>query len=296
MSPKKKLVEIFEPWELKNISKSYDIIGDIAVVRITEAMEHKAKKVAEVVLQNNPHVKTVVRQSGPVTGELRLRRLEWLAGKKKTETVHREFGCILKVDLEKCYFSPRLSFERMRVARQVMTGEVVVNMFAGVGCFFILIAKHANPLKVYSIDMNPNAIKFMKENIRLNKARYIIEAIEGDAKEIVIKRLRNIAERVLMPLPEKAFEYIDYALTALKPTGGKIHYYDFVHAEKGVDPINEVKKKVSEKLGNINVNFEYTFGRVVRPIGPRWFQVVLDINVHEKINRTSLSFINNRNG
>jgi tRNA (guanine37-N1)-methyltransferase len=296
MSLKKKLGEIFEPWELKNISKSYDIVGDIAVVRISEAMEHKAKKVAEVVLQNNPHVKTVVRQSGPVTGELRLRRLEWLAGKKKTETVHREFGCILKVDLEKCYFSPRLSFERMRVARQVMTGEVVVNMFAGVGCFSILIAKHANPLKVYSIDMNPNAIKFMKENIRLNKARYIIEAIEGDAKEIVIKRLRNIAERVLMPLPEKAFEYIDYALTALKPTGGKIHYYDFVHAEKGVDPINEVKKKVSEKLGNINVNFECTFGRVVRPIGPRWFQVVLDINVHEKINRTSPSFINNRNG
>jgi tRNA (guanine37-N1)-methyltransferase len=296
MSLKKRLGEIFELWELKNIGKSYDIIGDIAVVRISETMEHKAKEIAEVVLQSNPHVKTVVCQTGPVTGELRLRRLEWLAGEKKTETVHREFGCLFKVDLEKCYFSPRLSFERMRVAKQVITGEVVVNMFAGVGCFSILIAKLANPLKVYSVDMNPDAIRFMEENIRLNKARYIIETVEGDAKEIVIKRLLNIADRVLMPLPEKAFEYLDYALTALKPTGGKIHYYDFVHAEKGVDPIKEVEKKVSEKLGNINVNFECTFGRVVRPIGPRWFQVVLDINVHEKINRTSMSFINNRNG
>ncbi len=290
MSQKKKFGDIFEPWGLKNISKSYDIIGDIAVVRIPEAMEHKAKEVAEVVLQGNPHVKTVVRQSGPVAGELRLRRLEWIAGEKKTETVHREFGCLLKVDLGKCYFSPRLSFERMRIARQVMTGEVVVNMFAGVGCFSILIAKHAKPLKVYSIDVNPDAIRFMKENIRLNKARYIVEAVKGDAKEIVIKRLQNIADRVIMPLPEKAFEYLDYALTALKSTGGKIHYYDFVHAEKGVDPVKEVEKKVSKKLGDANVCFEYTFGRIVRPVGPRWFQVVLDINVHEKINRNQSVF------
>jgi len=287
MSLRDRLSETFEPWELKYVEQSYDIIGDIAVIRIPEAIAYKAKEIAETVMQSNPHIKTVLRQTGPVTGELRLRQLEWLIGEKRTETVHKESSCLFKVDLEKCYFSPRLSFERMRVAKQVVTGEVVVNMFAGVGCFSILIAKQAKPLKIYSIDVNSDAIRYMKENIRLNRARYIVEAIEGDAKEVTTKRLLNVADRVLMPLPEKALEYLNIALMALKPTGGMIHYYDFVHAGRDIDPIEEVKRKVSEKLQAANVFFEYTFGRVVRKVGPRWFQVVLDINVHEKINRTS---------
>jgi tRNA (guanine37-N1)-methyltransferase len=295
MSLRQRLSEVLEPWELRHVEQSYDIIGDIAVLKIPGEIEHKAKEVAEAVMQNNPHIKTVLRQTGPVTGELRLRRLEWLIGEKKTETVHRESGCLFSVDLEKCYFSPRLSFERMRIAGQVMTSEVVVNMFAGVGCFSILIANNARPLKVYSIDVNPDAIRYMEENIRLNKARYIVEAVEGEAKEIIAKKLLNVADRVLMPLPEKALEHLNYALIALKRTGGMIHYYDFVHAGKGKDPIEEVQKKVSEKLRDANVLSKYTFGRVVRTVGPRWFQVVLDINVHEKINRLSSSFIDSSN-
>jgi len=280
MSFKKRLSEIFEPCEQKRVSKSYDIVGDIAIVRTFEAKDEEARKIAEIVLQSNPHVKTVMQQTSPVAGELRLRRLKWLAGKKKTETVHREFDCLLRVDLEKCYFSPRLNFERMRVAKQVKTDEAVVNMFAGVGCFSILIAKHANPSKVYSVDVNPDAVKFMKENIDLNRVRYIVEAVEGDAKNVIAEKLRNAVDRVLMPLPEKAFEYLDVAVAALRPTGGTIHYYDFSYAKKGVDPVGEVERRVSDKLREANVAFECVFGRVVRPVGPRWFQVVLDVNVH----------------
>jgi tRNA (guanine37-N1)-methyltransferase len=290
MSLRDKHNKFLEPWKSKHLKQSYDIVGDIAIVRIPETKGHRTKETAETIMHNNPHIKTVLRQTGPVTGELRLRRLEWLTGEKKTETIHKEFGCLFKVDLEKCYFSPKLSFERMRVAKQVAAGEVVVNMFAGVGCFSILIAKYARPQKIYSVDVNPLAISYIEENIRLNKARYVVEAVEGDAKEVISKRMLNVADRVLMPLPEKALEYLDYAVMALKPTGGKIHYYDFVHARKSIDPIEEVKKKVSEKLQNMNVASEYTFGRIVRTVGPRWFQVVLDIKVHEKINRISTLF------
>ena len=280
MSFKKRLGDFFEPWELKNISKSYDIVGDIAVVKIPEVMADKSQQVAMVLLQSYPYVRTVMRQTGPVTGELRLRGLEWLAGERKTVTVHREFGCLLKVDLGKCYFSPRLGYKRMRIAKQVKADEVVVNMFAGVGCFSIIITKHAKPLKVYSIDVNPDAIRFMKENVNLNRARYSVEVVKGDAKRVITERLKNVADRVLMPLPEKAFEYLDAALAALKPDGGTIHYYDFVHAKKGEDPIGKVEEKVSEKLRDRGVAFECTFGRIVRSVGPRWFQVVLDLNVH----------------
>jgi tRNA (guanine37-N1)-methyltransferase len=169
----------------------------------------------------------------------------------------------------------------MRVARQVRDGEAVVNMFAGVGCFSLLIAKYSNVARVYSIDVNPAAFKYMQENIRVNRAYGRVIPIFGDAKEVIEARLRHVGHRVLMPLPEKALEYLPCALLALRVSGGWIHYYDFEHSKKGEDAVEKVKLKVAEKLLGSNVTFEIPFGRVVRSTGPNWCQVVLDILVKD---------------
>ncbi|MEM1587172.1 MAG: class I SAM-dependent methyltransferase family protein [Candidatus Bathyarchaeia archaeon] len=277
MNLRDKLSSILSPAELSILCKSFDIVGDIAILRIPEALVDKCGVIAEAVMQIHRNVKTVLCQVGPVSGDMRLRELMWLCGEMKTETIHREHGCLFKVDLAKCYFSPRLLYERMRIARQVKPNEVIVNMFAGVGCFSIIIAKHSKARKVYSIDINPDAVKFMQVNIGLNKVWDIVEAIGGDSKDVIISKLRGVADRVLMPLPEKAYEYLDYALMALKPSGGIIHYYDFEHASKGEDPIIKVGEKVLRKLSEMKVNFNVMFARIVRTVGPRWYQVVLDI-------------------
>lgn len=277
MDLKAKLSEVLSEQELKMLYSSFDIIGDIAILKLPRALEDKGAIIAEAVMQINKHVRTVLCQTSPVSGEYRLRELRWLGGERKTETIHKEHGCLFKVDLAKCYFSPRLLYERMRIARQVKPGEVIVNMFAGVGCFSIIIAKHSGAKKIYSIDINPNAVRYMQINISLNKVDDIVEAIEGDSKEVILSRLRGVADRVLMPLPEKAYEYLDYALMALKPSGGIIHYYDFEHADRNEDPIAKVAEKVLKKLSSIGVNSNITFARVVRTVGPRWYQVVLDI-------------------
>ena len=232
-------------------------------------------------MKTHKRVKAVWRQASPVSGDFRLRKLKWVAGERKTETLHKEYGCIFKVDLEKCYFSPRLSYERMRIARQVQPDEVILNMFAGVGCYSIIIAKHSKSGKIFSIDINPFAIQYMQENIKLNKVEEKVVPVQEDAKKVIEERLQNVADRVPMPLPEKAYEYLDYALLALKPTGGWIHYYDFEHAKKGENPIEKIESKVSEKLQRLGVNFEVMFGRIVRTTGPNWYQVVLDIEVKE---------------
>ena len=271
-----------EPRELKLLYKSYDVVGDIAVIRIPEAIIDRSQTIAEAIMQTQKRVKTVLRQASPVLGELRLRRLEWVAGEKKTETVHKEHGCLFKVDLERCYFSPRLSHERMRISRQVQPGEVVVNMFSGVGCYSILIAKHSAAERVYSIDINPIAVKYMRENVRLNRVEERVIPIEGDAKRVIEERLQNVADRVLMPLPERAYEYLGYAVQALKPAEGWIHYYDFQHAKKDESPVEKVKTKVAKRLQNLSADFEVSFGRIVRATGPNWYQVVLDIRL-EKI-------------
>ena len=275
------LADILTPDELNLLYTSYDIVGDIAIIRIPEALRQHAKLIAKAVMQTNKCVKTVLRQTASVSGEFRLRKLEWLAGEERTETLHKEYGCLFRIDLAKCYFSPRLSFERMRIAQLVQNGDVVVNMFAGAGCYSVIIAKHSNAEKVFSIDINPVAVKYIEENARLNKVEARVVPLEGDAKLITEEKLQNTADRVLMPLPLKASEYLDVAVSALRSTRGCIHYYDFEHAAKNENPVAKVKTKLSEKLQRLRVDFEMSVGRIVRTTGPRWHQVVIDVEVRK---------------
>lgn len=269
--------------DIAAIYKSYDVIGDIAVVRIPEQALHHSEAIAEALILQHKHVRSVWRQSGPVTGDFRLRNLELIAGERETETVHREYGCLFKVDISKCYFSPRLAFERMRIASLVEEGNVVVNMFAGVGCYSIIIAKHSKVSKVYSIDVNPVAVEYMRENILLNKVVDKVLPIEGDARSIVERVLKGKADRVLMPLPERAHEFLDSAVSAVKSPAGWVHYYGFEHAGEGEDPIEKARGKAASVLQRLNVGFEASFGRVVRQTGPNWHQLAVDISVKKRI-------------
>jgi len=268
-----------EPWELRLLYKSYDIVGDIAVIRVPESLKQRGEIIAEAIMQTHKRVKAVWRQVGPVSGDFRLRKLEWVAGERKTETIHKEHGCLFKVDLEKCYFSPRLAYERTRIAQLVQAGEIVVNMFAGVGCYSIVIARHSEAKKIYSIDINQIAVRCMQENVKLNKVEERVVPVQGDAKKVVEEELRNVADRIIMPLPERAYEYLDCAIQSLKQTGGWIHYYDFEHAKKNENPVEKIESKVSKKLQILGVDFNAPFGRIVRLTGPNWYQVVLDMKV-----------------
>jgi len=274
---RKILSEFLPPDESVYIYNSYDIVGDIAILRLTDKSRRHSQIIAEAIMSVHKNVKTVLVQTSLVHGDFRLRKLEYIAGENKVTAVHKESGCRFSVNLGECYFSPRLFYERMRIAKQVRNGEFIVNMFAGVGCFSIVIAKHSNAEKVYSIDINPAANQNMQENVRLNRVYGKVIPILGDAKDVIEKRLCHVADRVLMPLPEKAFEYLPYALLTLKKACGWIHYYDFEHAKKNENPIEKVKLKVAEKLGSLGTAFEIPYGSVVRTTGPNWYQIVLDI-------------------
>jgi tRNA (guanine37-N1)-methyltransferase len=276
---RKTLSNILSPEDINKVYNSFDVVGDIAIIRLPSTSQVNAQTAANVIMNRHRNVKTVLLQASPVAGELRLRRLTYVAGANKTSTVHRESGCFFAVDLEKCYFSPRLSHERMRIAKLVETKETVVNMFAGVGCFSVIIAKHANPEKVFSIDVNPAAVQFMHENIRLNRVYDKVTPLLGDSKEIIYNRLQRVANRVLMPLPEKALEYMSCALSALKTSGGWIHYYGLEHAKKTESPTEKIKLKVEAALGALGVDFEVPFVRVVRSTGPNWYQLVADLHI-----------------
>jgi tRNA (guanine37-N1)-methyltransferase len=270
---KKALENILTIDEIKQLYGSFDVVGDIAIIKIPSSLLDKKFIIAKAIMDNINSVKTVLRQVTPISGDYRTKELEHVLGEKKTLTLYKEYGCIFKVDLAKVYFSPRLSTERIRIAKSVKNGEVVVNMFAGVGSFSILIAKHQPNSIVYSIDINPDAYDLMLENIKLNKVSDRVIPFLGDARVIIENSLKGIADRVLMPLPEKAIDYIDAALSALK-SKGIIHYYTHVHAFKDEDLVEKAKSEVNKRL---KLNYKILKARIVREVGPRWYQLVLDL-------------------
>jgi tRNA (guanine37-N1)-methyltransferase len=278
-----KLSEVLPSEELDRVYNSFDVIGDIAIIKINTLQN--AEAIANQIMSCQKNIKTILTPVTSITGDFRIRELKHLAGEIKTVTCHRESGCSFKVNVEKCYFSPRLSFEHSRIAKLVEYGETVVNMFAGVGCFSIFIAKAASQTRIYSIDVNPTAIQCMEENVRINEVEESVFPMLGDAKDIINSQLLGVADRVLMPLPEKALEYLPYALSALKHTGGWIHYYDFQHAPGKENPIEKTKFKVSEKLECLGIKYFFVNSRVIRPTGPNWYQTVVDIKVEALPNK-----------
>ena len=265
--------------EIKRLLKGLEIIGDIAIISIKEEHKRKGKKIAEELLSNHKQIKTVLIKTQPISGTYRTMKLEWLAGEKRTITTYKENGCIFKVDLEKTFFTPRLSNERLRIAKEVKEGETIINMFAGVGTYSIIIAKKAKPKRVYSIDINPAAIELTKKNIKLNKVNETVIPILGDSKEIIIKKLSGTANRVLMPLPQLAERYLRYAIIALKEERGIIHVYDFIRTPKNIDPKIMITQRYRERLKELGKEFTIKRVKKVGEVAPRKYRMVLDIEI-----------------
>jgi tRNA (guanine37-N1)-methyltransferase len=265
------------PHLLASLPRALDIVGDIAIVEIPPELEPHKHAVGEAVLRTHRNVRVVLAKAGAVSGTYRLRELDFLAGERRTTTVHKEYGASFHVDLAKAYFSPRLSYEHRRVASQVRKGETVVDLFAGVGPFAVLIAINSPEAKVYAIDLNADAVELLKENIRLNRVESRVYPILGDARQVVSEKLSRAADRVIMNLPEKAAEFVDVACHALKPGGGTVQFYGFIRLPETLDTLKQRFSEAVEKAGRKVANFAYA--KAVRATAPYEWQAVLDAEI-----------------
>lgn len=274
---KELLQERLDRTELEKLSSSFDIIGTIAIIKIPESLASKRKLIADALIEEIRPVKSVFCQVSAIEGEYRLRKLELISGENSPITVYKEHGCTFKVDVINTYFSPRLSTERLRIAQLTEPNEVVVNMFGGVGTFSIIISRYNKSAKVYSIDSNPIAIDICKQNIEINKLRGNVFPVLGDAEQEIHKGLKGIAKRVLMPLPEKAKDFVDAAVSSLENGSGMIHYFCHVGADNKKAAVQNGIMDTSESFSK----FDHTIRnvRVVREVGPRFYQIVSDVMV-----------------
>ena len=218
----RELLDIQEEFK-QELPTSFDVIGDVAIIKLPDEVMRFKHQIGEAMMSVNRSLRTVMMDSG-VKGDFRIRELERIAGEGGSETIHKEFGVRMITDPSKVYFNPRLATERSRIASLVKEGEIIIDMFAGVAPFGLVISKTSRPGVVYSIDLNPDAEGFVRRNMELNHIENIVP-ITGNAREMI--KVLPEADRVIMNLPQIADEFLTDALSGTK-INGMIHLHKVI--------------------------------------------------------------------
>ena len=276
MSLQKILKDELSENELKHVPRSFDIIGNrekaVAIMEIPKELQRKKKKIALALMKTHKNVKTVLEKASPRMKKFRTRRFRVIGGNKRTLVVHKESGCLFKLDPQRAYFSSREGTERLRIAEKVKSGETVMVFFAGVGPFAIVIGKKSKPEKIIGIEINPAAVKYFKENVRLNKL-INIEVVRGDVKKTA-RKYYGKCDRVLMPLPWYAANYLKEALLCLR-SGGVVHLYCF--SKEG--EIKEFYKKIESTAKKLKKKVEFLETKKISQWGSGIWKYRIDFSV-----------------
>jgi len=240
---------------------NYDIIGDIAILKFPDNTNREEKLIQARKLLENPSIKTVLEKANKVSGRLRTIKTNFLLGENKKETFYRESGCLFKLNVETCYFSPRLAGERLEIAKLIAKKKNarVLVMFAGVGPFSIVIAKHSKPARVISVELGKDCNKYARQNVVMNKVENIVQVIQGDVKKIIPKlKKENKKEKydfVIMPRPNLKDTFLKEGLQVAKKNT-QIIYYGFSgekELEKMLVELHQQAKKAKRKIKIIQI-------------------------------------------
>lgn len=261
------------PEQLELLPSAYQKIGDIVIINLDPEILKFENEIGKLIIKNIPNTKTVCKRTGDIVGEERLPQLEVIVGDNNTETIHKENGCLYKLDVSKVMFAKGNLEERGRILKLVKQNEVIVDLFSGIGYFSIPIAKFAKPSKIYTIDINPTSILYLQENIQLNKVEGKIETNLGDCRQVA-KKLGKIADRVIVGYLPNTKKFLDSAFFVLKEKGGIIHYHDAFKEENLWDEPLEILEKSAEKNGYVLEKILEK--RIVKSYAPKVFHVVID--------------------
>ncbi|MFH1240080.1 MAG: class I SAM-dependent methyltransferase family protein [Candidatus Diapherotrites archaeon] len=263
--------------ELDSLITSFNVLGNVAIIEIPDALKEKEKIIANSLLEINKNIESVCKISSAHSGKYRTQKVTLLAGKKLSNVFYKESGSVFEIELGKVFFSPRLSTERIRISKLIKKDEIIGALFAGVGPYPIIFAKKSKMKKAYAVELNPSAVELMISNAKLNKVESKIEILKGDVKKVVPKHLKGKCDRVVMPLPKGAEHFLKDAFLALKPEGGVIHFYQFVDKNEPYKKSLEIIKETALKMKK---NTRILRKAQVRSFSPSKIQVVIDIKVY----------------
>jgi tRNA wybutosine-synthesizing protein 2 len=251
----------------------YQRLGRVLLVRLPPALRPFFPLIGSA-WQHELGVRTVLVPSGPIEGEFRLPHVERIAGDETiTEVV--EHGVRWRLDAARLMFAAGNRSERVRIGRLVQPGEVVVDLFAGIGYFAIPAAGVGKARRVLAVEKNPVAVQYLRENVRLNHVEERVEVIAGDNRTVVLPR--GEAERVLLGYLPTAVPWIPRALETLRPDGGWLHVHLLADARRASESARETVARAVREAGATPT--EEVSAREVKPYGPGRAHVVVDARV-----------------
>jgi tRNA (guanine37-N1)-methyltransferase len=188
---KENLAKTLTAKELEFVKTAHDIIGSIAIIEIPKDLEEREKIIAETLLKINSQIKTVLKKAAIHEGVYRTQKMTYLAGINTKETIYKENNIQLKIDVEKVYFSIRLSNERKRIMNLVKPHEEILVMFSGAAPYPVVLAKNTQARHITGIEINPDGHRYGLENLKLNKIHNVL-LINDDVHNAIPKIYQKI--------------------------------------------------------------------------------------------------------
>ncbi len=263
---------------MEKIPQRWEFMGNVLVIKLDKEVQNYKSQIAEV-YAGILNVKTVLWDTGGITGEFREPVHEILCG-SDTITTHLENGIRYNFDAARLMFSSGNVDERIRMASVCKSGEILVDMFAGIGYFTLPMAVHSSPARVLAYEKNPLSFEYLKKNIELNDVGHVIEPHLADCQIAE----EGIADRVVMGYVGTTHEFLPKAMRILKPDGGIIHYHETCpNALADERPRARVMEAASAEGREVNILQQ----RLIKSYSPGVGHFVLDV----KINRVLTSLI-----
>jgi len=275
---KEHLKNVLNEEELSLLPRGFQTLGKVILIKLNPILFKKESLIAKAYLELLPNIRSVYVNRSKIVGIFRTpEKVDLIGGKDSPIVVHKEHNVIYKFDITKIMFSKGNINERRYLATLVKSGEVIVDMFAGIGYFSLPIAKHTSIKKIYSIELNPESYKYLVENIRINHLDEKIIPIKGNCR-IEVKKLVNSgirADRVIMGVFPAPKDYIREALSLVNDKGTTFHYEGVVEKDRFITLFHEFEGIALTE----GYNCELKSHRTVKSYGPNLFHVVLDIFV-----------------
>ena len=251
--------------ELSYLPKGYQIIGKILLIKLDKRLIKHKKLIGKKIMEILPYIHTVCLIKD-IKGIVRKPKIEVIAGCKTTQTLNSEYGCKFLLDVADIMWSQGNKNEKMRLVKMIKPKETIVDMFAGIGYFSIIIAKYCSVKKIYAIDINLKAIEYLRKNIWLNGVENKIEVLQGDCRKFA-KLLENIADRIIMGYLFETEKFLPYALKIAK-NNAIIHLHRTVKEEE----IDKIAKKLNKRIKVLKI-------KKVKSYAPKIWHVVYDLKV-----------------
>jgi tRNA wybutosine-synthesizing protein 2 len=266
--PQERIAEMMDiPDGLKALLPvKYQRLGHVLVIRLPEPLLPYRKAVAEAYAKVLK-ARTVLLEKGIIRGVERCPDVELLFG-TETETTVSESGILYRLDPTKVMFSSGNFDEKLRMASLDCRGETVVDMFAGIGYFTMPLAAKAHAERVIACEINPEAVRFLRMNIELNRVGDVVTVFEGDNRGLPGE---GFADRVVMGYVNVTWQFLPKAFSLVKK-GGMIHYQDTCSIDRIPDGLIE-----NLRNGSGGRPFEVLGIREVKAYAPSISHMVVDV-------------------